>query len=583
MQDKAQHSEQQQQKQQHHHQHQQDQALPENVLLGRRDKRRHLTPNSVDLRDPYAVLSLGIRVDEAAALAEGKDTLLRVPLESARLYNPQAFLDVLQRLQHQTSVPSTSSSTKQEDQNSSSNAQSPTTQEAVTPVLLSGLIAAIQQDPSLSSSFPDDDPSTTSPTDVELIAYCRSMRRAALSRVRLLLRRRRVQRSVTPWILLALVLGLLVWIAHLFHAALFRWRYHECTTYGCRLAAARLWDHAHSFSWDLSECTVDHCPLHTYYGPLYAMHTILHPPFLPLAELDRPRMVPSTYYAPPTWNFTLQWLGETVVHQQIRSLLPEQNSFGDSNGTCSSSPSMLDIGCGGGGSWYALQDSFRSYHGVGFPMEVEWSRETMQAHLSSSETVPVMDPQQVTFEKSHFETAFQSSNATLYSLVLGLESLAHVANLSEWMRALVDVMEPHGRLVVVEDILAPWVSPRERSDLQRQMSKPSLVTLNEWTQLAESIPNLQLEIVRDLGLEMDLHILLQARPNQGSQDWRAWGAMQLEQFWTHTMGRSPQGGVTMMLRLVQDLVALGQANIARSQAYVDAQLSYYMLVFRKVP
>jgi hypothetical protein len=191
-------------------------------MIRRRDKRRHVTPNSIDLRDPYSVIALAIRFDESM----GEESLLLVPLETGHIYNQKLFAKALVNLQKQTMPPRHGAS------------------------------------------------STT-----ELVACCRSMRRAALARVRVRKQRQRIQRTITPVILVAGVVFLVFWSTSNVKALLIDFGFVDsCSTMACRLAEAQLWEHINPPQ-ILRDCTMEACPLmegqEEY--PIYAMHTMVQP------------------------------------------------------------------------------------------------------------------------------------------------------------------------------------------------------------------------------------------------------------------------------------------------------------------
>ena len=151
------------------------------VMLRRRDKRRHLSASAFDLRDPLELLSLAIRFDES----HENEALLRTPLESGSLYDMQQFVDVFQFLLEKTK-PSLKLSR-----------HSPYVENdrpvAVTPIMLSGVIATLQKYREMSGK----DPYSMSESS-ELVNACQTRRHAALSRLRIKKKRRRAQRVIIP-------------------------------------------------------------------------------------------------------------------------------------------------------------------------------------------------------------------------------------------------------------------------------------------------------------------------------------------------------------------------------------------------
>jgi len=240
------------------------------AIFRRRDKRRHFSAAAIDLRDPFEYVSLAIRFDESRA--EQAIQFLQAPLEDGRLYGTTTsnnnsnntttttlpFAQALDILRKQTAPPrvllpkkrlasspfsgsnnstNTSTSTDGTSANNSSNNSGPQTPllpcVALTPIILSGLLAAIKDeqqqqlqldassdstDKAISAASTIDASTATATTtaaaapllqkDVasELVFYCQAMRRAAIHRVRTRQRRRRIQRIVLPAICVTVLL-----------------------------------------------------------------------------------------------------------------------------------------------------------------------------------------------------------------------------------------------------------------------------------------------------------------------------------------------------------------------------------------
>jgi hypothetical protein len=241
-------------------------------IVRRREKRRHFSPCALDLRDSFEYVALAIRFDESRPESE---QFLQTPLEDGRLYdNTMPFTQALDYLKKRTAPPArlaTSSSTVQKRKlkasTSSSSASSTITSSsstlaaagrpsqqpqrqqhpqqqseqqqpsedkkqtklppvALTPIILSGLLAAIKDEQDAASRANDsttksdntssnnnansNTPRKTNDTNdkqqaeqsqdtcSELVLYCLSMRRAALHRVRARRKRHRIQRIVLP-------------------------------------------------------------------------------------------------------------------------------------------------------------------------------------------------------------------------------------------------------------------------------------------------------------------------------------------------------------------------------------------------
>ena len=165
-------------------------------VLRRRDKRRHVSSSVIELRDPFEIVGLAVRFDESRQ----DEALLRAPLEGGRLYdNPQRFSEVLELLQEKTRAPSRISPPKHSPSwriwvGAAPKIESEEPTFAFTPIILSGLLSAIQEQR-------ESEQVGDSPVDVssELVMSCQTMRQAALARVRFNKKYNRVQRVVLPF------------------------------------------------------------------------------------------------------------------------------------------------------------------------------------------------------------------------------------------------------------------------------------------------------------------------------------------------------------------------------------------------
>ena len=122
-------------------------------------KRRHLYSGSIDMRDPYHVISLAVRLDEAT----GNREFLLEPLETSSLLSQG---NVLHR-----AFDFLESQTKHSKQNDGV-PKHLSLKRALTPIILSGLIQAQQ------GSHSDD-----LPTPSELLLFTINMRKQALKRM----------------------------------------------------------------------------------------------------------------------------------------------------------------------------------------------------------------------------------------------------------------------------------------------------------------------------------------------------------------------------------------------------------------
>jgi hypothetical protein len=186
---------------------------------------------SMDLRDPFKIISLAIKYDENM----NDEEILCVPLESGSLYNHRLFTAGLDFLQMRTEKSNTFDSwwrslykrktsmrpcskelLSKTTSNSNKTQQQPherVTKTALTPIILSGLLSDYSCNHYISSICSNHHHcntmrnflNSTTTTSTELVYYTQQMRRAALARVKLRRERYRVQCIVTPIIITGLL------------------------------------------------------------------------------------------------------------------------------------------------------------------------------------------------------------------------------------------------------------------------------------------------------------------------------------------------------------------------------------------
>lgn len=566
-------------------------------MIRRREKRRHLTSNSIDLRDPFSVIALAIRFDESIGAADDDDSILKVPLESGPIYNQKAFAQALLNLQKQTAVPrQTLSPRKQQPVPSdSSSPVSVAQKQAMTPIILSGLVAAIQEHPEEHNG----------PSAVELVAYCRSMRRAALSRIRLRRQRRRVQRNVTPFIILAILLVLVFWSTSSMRATLIEYGFMGGEEEGscqsnkaCRLAATRVWEYCNpSHRLALSGCTLTDCPVveGQLDYPLYAMHTIVRVAFMPISEIDRPRKAFSKRSWPlrrqassPPKDPALRWLGDSNINRLVR-----ESVYQYLNPSASATISMLDCGCGIGGTLYSmLYDLSRPakhfrYHGIALSApEIYQAKQYVTLHELDTPEAAENTNSEIVLEQRDYDDPLPPQS---YSVIVALESLAYSPDLANTINNLVSALSKGGLLIITEDILAPWVSEKSANELRNALGTPSLRTFEEWKRIIKSTQSLGYKVVWDLTMEFDMRDLVGGVGAESSVldilgHWRYRIAQTLAGQWTAWFGggnKTEKNTPLQLVQLAKNLAEKDRATRVRQQAYARADLSYYYFVFTK--
>jgi len=574
------------------------QQQQDDIMFRRREKRLHVTSNSIDLRDPYSVIALAIRFDEAMSGGED-ESLLQVPLESGPIYNPKAFSKALLNLQNQTAVPrQASSSPRKVPQDSSPSASAP--RQAIAPIILSGLVATIQERADHNDNINEVD--VEGPSAVELVAYCRSMRRAALTRLRLRRRRRRVQRNVTPVILVAIVFSLVVWSTSSVRSTLQEYGFvsgdagegGSCQSNpACRLAAARVWEYCGpSHRLTITGCTLESCPAleGQLEYPMYAMHTLFHPPHIHISEIDHPRKLikrtwPLRRHISSPAQSAIRWLGETVLNRVLRETILE---YLPSNMPMH----MLDCGCGIGGTLYAMLDSKRPpaktfrYHGIALSEpEIYQAKQYLALHELDTPKAAQQSNSEIVFERRDYD---EPLNRT-YSVIVAMESLSYSPRLARTIRNLVSSLQSKGVLLIMDDVLAPWVSEEDAKQLREDMGTPSLKSYAKWERIITNMQALQLQYTYDLTLEFDMSEWLREEPAEGIfnilSDWRYHMAQTLGEYLTPWFGDSGNASETnstlSLMQLVHNLAEKNRMFTARRDAYRRADLSYYFFAITK--
>jgi len=583
---------------------------PADILSRKRSKRTPIGPNYIDLRDPYGIIELAIRYDEYLARDEQGDEILKVPIESGPIYNHHAFLKALRRLHKKTAIPRNNnnnlhhnhySSVEEEDEEEDDEDQPP---QAITPVILSGLVAAVQES------------TLQVPSALDLVAYCRRMRRAALTRHQQRQRRRKIQRQVTPYVVSGILMSLISWSAMSVRSALIEYEFigtegaTQCQVDRvCRMAATAVWKFIDpSNRLILPDCTLQECRLGEgqLEYPVYAMHTLLHNDILTLSELDnpgRPRRIPwsrhrkSNYINRPP----LRWLGETIVNRLIRETIQEWISSTTTTTTTTTTPrvSILDYGCGVGGLLYSLLDSRDpngqsfDYHGIALSApEIHQAREFQIQHGLDSSSPPVESSSsqtnsQISFEQYDFHNDPMETKQQ-YSIIVAVESLSYSQDMSLTMKGLVSSMTKDGIMIIVDDVINPWVSTERRTEMVNALGKPSLKSYEEWGRLITSFPHLELVEVADLTLKYywsDLNVDRDVAPTffakWGNFGYRA--AEQIAEGWGGYFGTEflESNIVIQIMKLVRDLAEVHLSTLARKLGYQQAELAYYFIILKK--
>jgi hypothetical protein len=318
----------------------------------------------MNLQDPLEVLHMAVRMDESASEKMLKEPLRFHPPREKVFLEAMAFLKGRTRFQYW---------------------KKPQTV-ALTPIILSGLIAAQQTREQELQNAESSHRDQNLPTTSELVLYCNAMRRQALQRVRRRTKRRKLRNiaiavgsgimtiavSLGRWSLMERTMMELGYTGSvekdMFSSGLRPCARMERDENACRVAEANLWahfrDYASPHSAELRDCTRRRCSrdarntmrrqlssipdraadLDFGQGP-YAMHTIANREDV-LWKSSRSKEGP--WWEPNENEIKkgLQWLGDTTVNQLVRQHVLKNKK--------KDALRVLDVGCGIGGTLYIL-------------------------------------------------------------------------------------------------------------------------------------------------------------------------------------------------------------------------------------
>jgi SAM-dependent methyltransferase len=486
-----------------------------NTLQRKRDKKRppalYLSFNWNDLLavGPSEVVALAVRFDESL----DDESILTQPLETGRLYdNRQEFLAALHYLREQTK-PNSRRSRKPHTGTSQSDSRKAKPQ-ALTPIILSGLLTTIEEqrdEGSESDLFSED---TTS----ELVQACEAMRQAALNRVRMRKKRLTIQGILFPIICISVIsamyLRTMAMQRHLLHQLDY---IHSCDSMpayapACRIAEAWLWfkyrDSLFLLQLHLSgRNNANHLALldQRFVESPFSMHTTLSQNAITKAELvdGYRRQTPiaqtkSTIEASLTDDSSFRWLGESTVNRLVREAIETY-----ANRTIHPNRRILDVGCGVGASLYTLlpvmdddndQSPSRhrdSYQGVtASAAEIFFARRLLSSHSQ------LRDSYQIDFTQQSFDQQLPANN---YTVAIAIESLSYSRNLQNTIDNIVKSLVTGGVLLIVDDVTySDFVVPDVDATL-----RPSLLPHTAWvTALRQT--NCTIVAARDLSVQYEI-------------------------------------------------------------------------------
>jgi hypothetical protein len=686
-------------------------------IVRRRDKRRHISPNSLDLRNSFDYVALAIRFDESRPESE---QLLQTPLEDGRLYdNSMSFTQALEYLQKKTAPPArllspqvpfvnwqasaahkrkvkadtmapiydsqasvahkravraeSMAPTATSSSNLAVEGQIPSRQNqmaqyralqqqprltaereaalqqqtqpqetnrvlphlppvALTPIILSGLLAAIKDEQVANTNSNSNNNVDTSNNNTnskttnkqqnqdtcsELVLYCLSMRRAALHRVRHRRQRHVIQRIVLPIGSLLLLICVLARNLHVYMQQLHDLSYIEsCDATGkyrpaCRLSEGHLHkkyrthllhlreaqrdavNNNRTFACPGTDCwheVVDHMSME---AP-FALHTALRQDLISVQEVDAPH--PSTWQEGTGYfnrrvrtpgiryvdKSRVKWLGNTVVNRLVRLALDE---FMPQAGL---QRRILDVGCGVAGSFFTLYQpppplsemkQERPRAGVHYKNRLVYTGITnSQAEATMARELILLhnitNLKDVKIDVKSFDDPLPRG----FTATIAIESLSYSRHMMATLNNLMEATIAGGILIVVDDVVVDLSRLRHRMPAEKD-PRPSLMMHKEWMAAFDHV-GCEVILMRDLSLEYELMGDPSLRPETAADgnsfDW-------LIPYWLveNWMKRSRNAALRRVAEMHEDRAAAVEAYAARRQAYADSNMGYHMYVCRK--
>ncbi|GKY91830.1 hypothetical protein MPSEU_000154600 [Mayamaea pseudoterrestris] len=556
-------------------------------------ERKHIIQ---DFQNPLELLAMAVSIDER----RNEEWLLDSPLENVRLHDSTEFSSALAYLQRRCK----SLKLRHNEPDADAADKNPFDEKssiALTPIVLSGLLTAIQHQHSETTTNSTNDANSLHDLGSELVAACQAMRHQALMRVQKYHRRRRFAFASLPLIILAASIATYlqyVWrLQHLFDVLHYTRSCEGASAYGaaCRFSDAALWNSLQDCMRDTSNgawtmnASVHHYlqlpslnnEVMTSSAPL-AMHTMLVQSMVALDDLQawlstsqstslKPVVDREAIMIDNNATQSLRWLGETTVTRLVGKAL--RNHVPSSANRLS----ILDVGCGVGGLLYTLLPSNYSsfsHHGI----TISGAEVFLARHFANESGV---DMTNVTFEQRSFDAPLSSS---AYNAVVAIESLTFSRSIDNTLKNLMQTLIPGGVLIMLNDValVAPTVFGQSKV-MQRDNLLPSLVSHSAWK---ESLTrnNCTMQSARDLSLEYELAGLTSMQPSRKRQPWRQRNVAKAGQ---RLLNRamwlaSVYSGTNSRIRaLDQDLATLAKQQARRRVEYWKVNRAYHMMVCTK--
>ena len=325
-------------------------------------------------------------------------------------------------------------------------------------------------------------------------------------------------------------------------------------------------------------------------------------------QLPKPNPIHPSSRRTRLGDSTVNRLVLSAVQRHLQQQQQQKNSTGRS-ATTNKDLTILDVGCGVGGTLYALtplltdysrqqqQQQPRnvvSYHGIAVSAaELYHAQQLYERHhrdMEAEERTPSSLSLNVTFTQHDFDN--RPLPKDFYTVLLAIESLSYSRNLTKTLESLLSSLKRGGVLLVVDDVAAAAAAPSEAGrqgalDLtrmqQQQQQQPSLIPHRAWEALLRDL-GCPLRVGYDLTLEYELSH--HQRSTKFSPSWLSWDAISWRLLlpvavrinaW---LGRSDDDAVAASrraLELQRDVTELVRRQALRANAYQEQQsLSYHM-------
>ena len=529
------------------------------------------------MKDPYHVISMAVKVDEAS----GNRAFFLQPLETSSLLSAgNSIQEAFDCLEHQNRT----------------GVMKPL-KRAMTPIIFSGLIQAQQ------GGSNQDSLTTELPTPSELLLFTINMRNQALKR--LLSQDRFNQFRVC--ILIVGVLGVVVgrsisWITSRLHAieTLGFLGANSNHTMPCKMKnfnSRRLCHTSDAMTWYLlrdylmtrvgADCTVARCTRdsrieitnHLSRTVPHRRQELVQWGHAPYA--DHTALTTDTGYK-RIWNahpHELQWLGDSVALQLVRQEILSRRITGKLR--------ILDVGCGVGAVAYAmLPGKFDKY-----VLEYEG--------ITLSQVQTIAANHLIARHKLHFDRQvfFQRDLATLelskhqrFDVLVSVEHILHVPN--DRLLRMTKQLVQGGLLIVLTDVVhSPrtkddGTQPEENEEQKRRRAyflKDHLTHQQFVGILAEN--GMTLVVKRDLGLEYSMPQLVDDYYSREPW-WTRWGFdheiwILKKLRWLEGRIGSGHPAIKRMLQLWRQMITISKKQKMRRKGHEDGTLVYVMYIATK--